>query len=112
MSGRTERRDGRAAAAKVDSMGSDTARASSWGGFVSDVEFQDREGVTWRVTWRSAGADVRVVGSDRPDRAEAPAGFEFTCEAVTFRSPWATFTDPRAVRGEVLQRMIDRALGA
>lgn len=79
---------------------------------MADVEFQDRDGVTWRVEWRSAGADVRVVGSDRPARAVPPAGFEFTCEAVTFRSPWPTFTDPRAVHGAVFQRMIDGALGA
>ena len=76
-----------------------------------DAEFTDRDGVTWRVTWRSAGADSLVIGSLRPDGSESLAGFEFTCEAVTFRSPWPTYTDPRAVRAEVLQGMIVRALG-
>lgn len=78
---------------------------------MSDAEFTDRDGVTWRVTWRSAGADARAVGSLGPDGPEAPAGLQFTCEAVTFRAPWPTYTDPRAVRADVLQRMIDRALG-
>jgi hypothetical protein len=78
---------------------------------VSDVEFRDRDGVLWRVVWRSRGADARVVGSDRASHAEVPAGFEFTCEAVTFRVAWHTYTDPRAVRPEVFQRMVDRALG-
>jgi hypothetical protein len=78
---------------------------------VSDVEFLDRDGVMWHVTWRPAAADVCVVGSDRPGLAEASAGFEFTCEAVTFRAPWPSYTDPRAMRSDVLQRMIDRALG-
>ncbi|MEX2466194.1 MAG: hypothetical protein WD995_04745 [Gemmatimonadota bacterium] len=79
---------------------------------MSDVEFRDRDGVTWLVTWRSAGADARVVGSDRREPSDEPAGFEFTCAAVTFRAPWPTYTDARALRPEVLQRMIDRALGA
>lgn len=79
---------------------------------MSDVEFRDRDGVLWRVVWRPAGADARVVGSDGPGYAEAPAGFEFTCEAVTFRVAWHAYTDPRAVRPDVFQRLVDRALGA
>ncbi len=78
---------------------------------MSDVEFLDRDGVLWRIVWRPATADARVVGSDRPDHTEVPAGFEFVCEAVTFRVPLQTYTDPRAVRPDVFQRMVDRALG-
>ncbi|MDZ7780820.1 MAG: hypothetical protein U5R14_12940 [Gemmatimonadota bacterium] len=78
---------------------------------MTDFEFRDRDGVTWRIVWRSAGRDARVVGCDQPDQGDVPAGFEFTCEAVTFRAPWPTYTDPRALRPELIQRMIDRALG-
>lgn len=77
---------------------------------MADFEFQDRDGVIWRVAWRVAGADARVVNGS--DEAEAPAGFVFTCAAITFRVPWPTYTDPRALRPRVLQRMIDRALGS
>ena len=54
---------------------------------------------------------ARVVGREGAEGADLPAGFEFTCEAITFRAPWPAYTDPRALRAEILQRMIDRALG-
>lgn len=76
-----------------------------------DLEFRDRDGVVWRVVWRAAGEDARVVGHGSAEHRDARAGFEFTCEAVTFRAPWPIYTDPRALRPDVIQRMIDRALG-
>ncbi len=78
---------------------------------MTDFEFRDRDGVTWRIAWRSSGADARVVGGSDADRTTSPEGFEFTCEALTFMAPWPAYTDPRALRTEVIQRMIDRALG-
>jgi len=84
---------------------------ASWEDTVTDFIFRDRDSVAWRVVWCPAGAMTRVVGRQAGVPAELPAGFEFTCEAVRFRAPWPVFTDPRALRGDVLQRMIDRALG-
>lgn len=78
---------------------------------MAEFEFRDRDGVLWRIRWQDAGRRARVVGRDQGDALEVPAGFDFTCEAVTFRAPWPAVTDPRALRDEVLQRMIDRALG-
>lgn len=76
---------------------------------MTDFEYRDRDGVLWRVVWRSAHADARVVNG--ADGKKVGHGFEFTCAAVTFHVPWPTYTDPRALRPRVLQRMIDRALG-
>ncbi len=73
-------------------------------------EFLDRDGVTWRVVWRSRTARTRVVNGDDGERPGL-AGFEFTCSALTFHVPWPAYTDPRALRRAVLQRMVDRALG-
>ena len=78
---------------------------------LTDFEFRDRDGVLWRIRWQDAGQSARVVGRDQAEGPDVPAGFEFTCEAVTFRAAWPSYTDPRAVRDEILQRMIDRALG-
>lgn len=76
---------------------------------MTDFEYRDRDGVVWRVVWRSANADTRVVNG--ADGRKMIQGFEFTCAAATFHVPWPTYTDPRALRARVLQRMVDRALG-
>ncbi len=78
---------------------------------MTEFEFRDDYGVLWRIRWQESGQSARVVGRDGAEATSLPAGFEFTCEAVTFRAPWPAYTDPRALRAEVLQRMIDRALG-
>lgn len=75
---------------------------------MTDFEYRDRDGVVWRIVWRAAGADARVVNGEH-ERASIQ-GFEFTCAAATFHVPWPTYTDPRAIRPRVLQRMVDRAL--
>lgn len=76
-----------------------------------EYEFRDRDGVTWRIVYKSADADARVANGGSAGRDESLPGFEFTCSAITFRVPWPTYTDPRALRPRVIQRMIDRALG-
>jgi hypothetical protein len=78
---------------------------------VTDFEFRDQHDVLWRIRWQDSGQSARTIGREAGEGGILPAGFEFTCEAITFRAPWPTYTDPRALRPEVLQRMIDRALG-
>ncbi len=73
-----------------------------------ECRFVDRDGIEWRVSWRSA--EKRATAEGGGEAAEIPAGLMFECAALVLRVPMRYWVDPRAIPAVRLQAMIDREM--